>query len=85
MCFMLIQKYIRDITTSKNIKDNDYIHSSIEVHVCMCMSYEPNTANERQSDLTLSLIQKKKGVLSYLHPSKVMKFLVLKISTIFKN
>lgn len=44
---MLIQEYIRDITTFKNIKDNDYIHSSIEVHVCMCMSYEPNTANER--------------------------------------
>lgn len=26
----------------------------------MCMSYEPNTANERQNDLTLSLIQEKK-------------------------
>ena len=60
-----------------------YIHSSIEVWVCMCMSYEPNTANERQNDLTLSLIQeKKKKILSYLHPSKVMKFLVLKISNI---
>ena len=49
------------------------------------MSYEPNIANKRQNDLTLSLIQKKKKVLSYLHPSKVVKFLVLKISTIFKN
>ena len=26
----------------------------------MCMSYEPNIANKRQNDLTLSLIQKKK-------------------------
>ena len=80
---MLIKEYIRNIPTFKNIKDNDYIHSSIEVWVCMCMSYEPNTANERQNDLTLSLIQeKKKKILSYLHPSKVMKFLVLKISNI---
>lgn len=63
---MLIKEYIRNIPTFKNIKDNDYSHSSIEVWVCMCMSYEPNTANERQNDLTLSLIQEKKKKDSFI-------------------
>lgn len=36
----------------------------------MCMSYEPNTANERQNDLTLSLIQKKKKKGSFIFAPK---------------
>lgn len=43
-CFMLITEDMRDIIPFK-MKDNDYIHSNVEIYVCMCMyvSYEPNS------------------------------------------